>query len=44
MLTPTSKIGKGTEIVARGALAEQLAFSPYEQRLSKFSRRAEEQI
>ena len=34
MLTPTSKIGKGTEIVARGALAEQLAFSPYEQRLS----------
>ena len=34
ILTPTSKIGKGTEIVARGALAEQLAFSPYEQRLS----------
>ena len=34
MITPVSKIGKGTEIVARGAVAEQLAFSPYEQRLS----------
>lgn len=27
MITPVSKIGKGTEIVARGAVAEQLAFS-----------------
>jgi hypothetical protein len=34
MITPVSKIGKGAEIVARGAAAEQLAFSPYEQRLS----------
>ena len=34
MITPTSKIGKGAEIAARGALAEQIAFSPYEQRLS----------
>ena len=34
MITPVSKIGKGAEIVARGAIAEQLAFSPYEQRLS----------
>ena len=34
MITPVSKLGKGTEIVARGALAEQLAFSPYEQRIS----------
>jgi hypothetical protein len=34
MITPVSKVGKGTEIVARGALAEQMAFSPYEQRLS----------
>ncbi len=34
MITPVSKIGKGAEIVARGAVAEQLAFSPYEQRLS----------
>ena len=34
MITPVSKLGKGTEIVARGAVAEQLAFSPFEQRLS----------
>ena len=34
MVSPVSKLGKGTEIVARGAIAEQLAFSPYEQRVS----------
>ena len=34
MITPVSKIGKGAEIVARGAVAERLAFSPFEQRLS----------
>ncbi len=34
MITPVSKVGKGVEIVARGSVAEQLAFSPYEQRLS----------
>ena len=34
MITPISKTGKAAEIVARGAVAEQLAFSPYEQRLS----------
>ena len=34
LITPTSSIGKGAEIVARGAAAEQLAFSPFEQRLS----------
>jgi hypothetical protein len=34
MITPLSKIGKGAEIVARGAVAERLAFSPFEQRLS----------
>ena len=34
MVTPLSKTGKAAEIVARGAVAEQLAFSPYEQRLS----------
>jgi len=34
LITPTSSIGKGAEIVARGSAAEQLAFSPFEQRLS----------
>ena len=34
LLNPTSVLGKGTEIVARGTVAEQLAFSPFEQRLS----------
>ena len=34
MITPVSKLGKGAEIIARGAVAEQLAFSPFEQRLS----------
>ena len=34
MITPVSKIGKGTEIIARGIVAEQLAFSPYEERIS----------
>ena len=33
-LKPTSKLGKATEVVARGAAAEQLAFSPYEKRLT----------
>ena len=34
MITSVSKVGKGAEIVARGSIAEQLAFSPFEQRLS----------
>tara|TARA_R110001592_G_scaffold57234_1_gene173991 strand:+ start:3010 stop:6228 length:3219 start_codon:yes stop_codon:yes gene_type:complete len=34
MITPVSKLGKGAEVVARGAIAERLAFSPYEDRLS----------
>src|SRR6056300_38440 len=33
-LKPATKLGKGAEIVARGAVAEQLAFSPFEERLS----------
>jgi len=33
-LKPATKLGKGVEIVARGAVAEQLAFSPFEERLS----------
>ena len=37
LLNPTSILGKGTEIVARGTLAEQLAFSPFEQRLSNLA-------
>lgn len=37
LLNPTSVLGKGTEIVARGTLAEQLAFSPFEQRLSNLA-------
>lgn len=34
LVTPVSKLGRGTEIAARGVLAEQLAFSPYEERIS----------
>ena len=37
LLNPTSVLGKGTEIVARGTVAEQLAFSPFEQRLSNLA-------
>ena len=37
LLNATSVLGKGAEIVARGTLAEQLAFSPFEQRLSNLA-------
>ena len=37
LLNATSVLGKGAEIVARGTVAEQLAFSPFEQRLSNLA-------
>jgi len=36
-ITPTTKLGKAAEITSRGVVAEQLAFSPYEQRLSNLA-------
>ena len=36
-LKPLTKTGKAAEIVTRGAIAEQLAFSPFEQRLSNLT-------
>jgi hypothetical protein len=36
-LKPITKTGKAAEIVTRGAIAEQLAFSPFEQRLSNLA-------